>query len=140
MQYIENFYVSALDAWVARYAGKVLRLYDSAQNGLNLPTGVLLSEFTIPSPSHVATAFNATNNRFEAAKTGTWSDLEANASGNPLSFVIGTLDAGGVYTVEASGSAGGPAAVDPDMRLSDDYLYIGARFTVTEFLQFMNRA
>lgn len=139
MLYTGVFYTDALDNWVSKYSGKTLRIYTGAQNGLNVPSGTLLAEFVIPNPSHNAAGFNATANRYEAAMAGTWSDLSADAGGTPASFVIGTVS-GGVMTVQASGTARGPANPGADLVLSADTLSAGAPFSVTKFLQFMTLA
>jgi hypothetical protein len=140
VQYANDFYTDSLDLWTSKYSGRTLRLYDAAPNGLSLPVGNILASLVVPNPSHNAAGFNATANRFEAVMAGTWSDAAADLSGTPRSFVIGIPNADGTFTVIASGTAGGPSAISPEMVLSADTITASAPFSVTKFLQFLNLA
>ncbi len=148
MQYASEFYVDSLENWVNHYSGKTLRIYDSVTNGLVLPTGVKLAEFVIPDPSHNFPGLNSGANRYEATIRGTWTDQTADAGGTPRSFVIGVPGTGTAFTVKAAGTAGktltaaevSAGGVQPDLGLSADVLSVGAPFTITKFLQYLNLA
>jgi hypothetical protein len=129
-----DFYTSAIDAITAIFGGCVLRTYTGAfsstlavQTFGSVPAGTVLSEFTIPTPSHQPAAFNAAAATYEALITNSWQDLQANASGSFGCFAI--FRAGQVVY---DGTAGGPGS-GKDMILSAASVTVNAPFSITKF-------
>lgn len=129
-----DFYTSAIDAITSIFPGCVLRTYAGAFSTTlavetfgSTPPGTVLSELTIPTPSHQPAAWNAGAATYEAVMTGSWQDLQANASGSFGCFAI--FRAGQVVY---DGTAGGPGS-GKDLILSAASVTVNAPFSITKF-------